>query len=125
MDQPLACDMSQATDTGPQRLIEYQQLFEQALVGRERTATGIRFRLRGDDGIEAWARDLATREKACCPFFSFTVQRLGDEVVWDASVVDDDIARAILDEFYALPDTVGSGETGLDDLMRRIGSGCP
>src|SRR5262247_78303 len=104
MDHPIACDMSQATDTGPQRLEEYRDLFASALIGRERTVEGIRFRLRADDGVEAWVRSLAAREKACCPFFSFTVERVGGEVRWDASVVDDDIARAILDEFYALPE---------------------
>ena len=84
--------------TGPQRMAEYGRLFAQALVGRERTAGGIRFRLRADEGVEAWVRDLAAREKACCPFFDFSVHTVGDEVHWDATVVDDDIARTILDE---------------------------
>ena len=71
---PIVCDLSSAADTGPQRLAEYQRLFGQALVGRERTADGVvRFQLRADDGIEDWVRDLAAREKACCAFFDFTV----------------------------------------------------
>ena len=40
MDQPIVCDMTSATDTGPQRMAEYGRLFAQALVGRERTAGG-------------------------------------------------------------------------------------
>lgn len=100
----ITCDMSTARDTPAERLAEYRRLFAQALVGRERTAEGIRFRFRADEGVEAWVRDLAAREKACCAFFDFAVAAEGHEVRWDASVVDDDAARAILDEFYDLPD---------------------
>ncbi len=121
MDQPIVCDMSNASDTGPERLLEYERLFSQSLVRRERTADGIRFWLRADDGVEAWAASLAAREKACCPFFSFTITTEGGEVRWHASVVDDDIAREILDEFYALPDTVAGGVAGLEDRLRERG----
>ena len=114
---PIACDMSGAPDTGPERLAEYQRLFATALVGRERTAGGIRFRLRADDGVEAWVRDLAAREKACCPFFDFDVTTADGEVRWDARVVDDDVAREILDEFYRLPETAGDG---LAEWERRL-----
>jgi hypothetical protein len=118
---PIVCDMTSAPDTGPERLMEYQRLFTQALVGRERTAEGIRFRLRADDGIEAWVRDLAAREKACCAFFDFSVTSDEDEVHWDATVIDDDTARAILDEFYDLPDTVAKGVEGLENRLIERG----
>jgi hypothetical protein len=104
---PIVCDMTSARDTLAERLAEYHRLFAEALVGRERTAEGIRFRFRADDGVEAWVRDLAAREKACCAFFNFDVHADGTEVRWDAAVVDDDIARAVLDAFYALPDKAG------------------
>jgi hypothetical protein len=97
--------MTAAPDTDRERFAEYRRLFAQALVGRERTAEGIRFRLRDEPGIEAWVRDLAAREKACCGFFAFAVARRDGEVVLDAAVIDDDVARAILEEFYRLPDT--------------------
>lgn len=100
---PIACDMTNAPDTGPERMAEYRRLFAETFVGRERTSAGIRFRLRAGQGIEDWVRDLAAREKACCPFFDFNVTTDGDEVRWEVSVVDDDLARAVLDEFYALP----------------------
>jgi hypothetical protein len=118
---PIACDMSAAPDTGPERMAEYQRLFTRALVGRERTAGGIRFRLRADDGVEAWVRDLAAREKACCPFFDFDITTGGGEVRWHATVVDDDVARAILDEFYRLPDTVADGVDGLESRLGERG----
>ncbi len=118
---PIVCDMTTAPDTGPERLKEYQRLFTQALIGRERTAEGIRFRLRADDGIEAWIGDLAAREKACCPFFDYSITTDGDEVHWDATVIDDDTARAILDEFYNLPDTVSDGVEGLENRLTERG----
>jgi hypothetical protein len=126
MDQPatttpIVCDMTSAPDTGPERMMEYRRLFAQALVGRERTAGGIRFRFRADDGVEAWVRDLAAREHACCSFFEFGISTNGDEVRWDASVIDDDIARAILDEFYNLPDNVADGVEGLEDRLTKRG----
>jgi len=106
MNQPrIACDMSSAPDTPEERLAEYRRLFAHALVGRERTADGIRLRLHADDGVEEWVRDLAAREKACCPFFDFRIAIVAGEVHWDATVVDDDLARAMLDEFYAISDT--------------------
>ena len=122
MNPPIACDMTGAPDTGPERMAEYQRLFTDALVGRERTGAGIRFRLRADQGIEDWVRDLAAREKACCPFFDFSVTTAGDEVHWDATVIDDDTARAILDEFYAMPDNLESGVEGLEARLvgRRL-----
>jgi hypothetical protein len=126
MDQPgtttpIACDMTSAPDTGPERMAEYGRLFARALVGRERTAGGIRFRFRAEDGVEAWVRDLAAREKACCPFFDFGVGTDGEEVRWDATVIDDDIARAILDEFYDLPKTVAEGVDGLERRLNERG----
>ena len=120
---PIVCDMTDAPDTAPDRMAEYRRLFAEALIARERTPEGIRFRFRtgGSDGVEAWVRDLAAREKACCPFFDFSVGSSGDEVHWDATVVDDDIARAVLDEFYALPDTVAGGVEVVERQFRDRG----
>lgn len=118
---PIVCDMTTATDTEEERLAEYQRLFAQALVGKERTAEGIRFRFRAQPGVEAWVRDLAAREKACCSFYTYTVSVEGDEVRWDCAVPDDDMARAILDEFYALPDMLAeSPDAGMDTLRERF-----
>lgn len=121
MSQPIACDMTNAPDTGPERMAEYQRLFAATLIGRERTAEGIRFRLRAGQGVEDWVRDLAAREKACCPFFDFDITAAGDEVRWNVSVIDDDVARAVLDEYYALPDDLASGVEGLESRLRQRG----
>jgi hypothetical protein len=116
---PIACDMTGAPDTPEERLAEYGRLFEAALVSRERSDAEITMRLRADEGVEAWVRDLSAREKACCPFFDFEVTAAGDEIVWHATVIDDPIARAILDEFYRLPESAGAGVAAREE---RIGA---
>jgi hypothetical protein len=118
---PIVCDMSTAPDTGPERMAEYQRLFAQALVGREETGQGIRFWLRADEGIEEWVRDLAAREKACCPFLTSTVTRSAGQVQWDVTAIDDDLARAVLTEYYALPDTIEQGLEVIGDRLAEIG----
>jgi hypothetical protein len=99
---PIGCDMTDAPDTAEERMAEYGRLFARSLTGRERTAGGIRFRFRAEDGVEGWVRDLAAREKACCPFYDFAVTTMDGQVWWDVSVdrtvTDDAMARAILDE---------------------------
>jgi hypothetical protein len=118
---PIVCDMTTASDTEEQRLAEYRRLFAQALAGKERTAAGIRFRFHAAAGVEAWVRDLAAREKACCAFYEYTVTVAGQEVRWDCAVPDDDIARAILDEFHALPDVLAEhSDAGMDALRERF-----
>jgi hypothetical protein len=117
-DTPVVCDLSAAGDTPEQRLDEYHRLFDSALISRERTGdNGVRFRLRADDGVEAWVRDLAAREKACCAFFAFEVTATAAEVVWDAEVNDDETARAVLDEFYALTE---NATESVEDLRARF-----
>ena len=118
---PIVCDMTEATDTPAERIAEYARLFAGSLVGRERTDGGIRLRFRVQPGLEDWVRDLAAREKACCAFFTFTIAAHDEELWWDASVVDDEIARQILDEFYRLPDTLAEGATALRDRFADHG----
>jgi hypothetical protein len=124
-DTPVVCDLSTATDTLSERLAEYHRLFARALVGRERTGDRVRFRLRAEDGVESWVRDLAAREKACCAFFAFEITTVGDEVVWDAEVIDNAAARGVLDEFYALaghsPAPVGADDGLRDGVARGVG----
>ncbi|MBF8189465.1 hypothetical protein ITP53_27770 [Nonomuraea sp. K274] len=102
---PVVCDMTGAPDALGERLEEYRRLFAHALISKERTAEGIRFRLRAAPGVAAWAHDLAAREQACCAFFAFAVTTDGDQVLWDAAVSDDAAARAVLEQLYRLPET--------------------
>ncbi len=103
---PVVCDLTGATDTLAERMAEFRALFTQSLLRRSHTSEGIRFCFRADPGLEDWVRDLAAREKACCAFFTFTVTASGEEVWWDAGVIDDEMARQVLAEFYRLPDTL-------------------
>ena len=79
---------------------------------------GVRLRFRADEGIEAWVRDLAVREKACCPFYNFAVSATGGEVCWEISLVDgvaDDehTARTLLDTYFYAPDYAADGVEGM------------
>ena len=100
----IVCDMSDAPDTGQERLAEYARLFKSALVSRERTREAMRWWLRNDEGIEAWAKDLAARENACCAFMTTTVTVAGDRVLWESTTLDDPVAREVLDMMYELPE---------------------
>jgi|tagenome__1003787_1003787.scaffolds.fasta_scaffold20680595_3 hypothetical protein len=100
---PVVCDLTGAPDTAAERLAEYARLFDRAYLSRERTADGVRWRLRADPGVEEWARDLAAREMACCPFMTLTVVRVRQEIHWDATTFDDAAARAVLGLFHDLP----------------------
>lgn len=118
---PIVCDMTDAPDTSEERLAEYRRLFGTVLTGKERTAAGVRFRLRAEEGVEAWVRDLAAREKACCAFFEFDVTADGEEVRWDVAVPDNELAHGILDELYAMPDTLVESVDVLRDRLAGQG----
>ena len=100
----IVCDMTDAPDTGQERLAEYARLFDSALISRERTSEAMRWWLRNDEGIEAWAKDLAARENACCAFMTTTVTVAGDRVLWESTAIDDPAAREVLDMMYQLPE---------------------
>jgi len=101
---PIACTLD-ATGLAA-RLAEFAALFRGALVGRDTTAEGIRFRFANAAGREETIRDLARREQTCCSFFRFDIAVHGEEVWWDATV-DDPKARPLLDDFLALPARLG------------------
>jgi len=113
--------MTDAPDTAEQRVDEYQRLFATAFVGRERTRSGVRWRLSAEPGVEAWARDLAAREDACCAFMQNAITVVGDEVLWDASAIDDPTARSVLDLFFELPDRAGAGVEALQAQFSEAG----
>jgi hypothetical protein len=99
----VACDLTGAPDTGPERLAEYGRFLDTAFVSRTRTADAVTWRLRDDPGIAAWAQDLAARENACCAFMTHTISVQVDHIVWHATTIDDPAAHAVLDLFHELP----------------------
>jgi hypothetical protein len=123
---PIACDLTDAPDTAEERMAEYARLFARSLTGRERTGRGVQLRFRADDGVAAWVRDLAAREKACCPFYDFAVAATDSEVRWDISLADgatadEDTAHTLLDEFYYAPDNVAAGVPGMRERLAANG----
>jgi hypothetical protein len=116
-ETPIVCDMSSADDTPDERLGEYGQLFEHALLRRERRTDAAVFSFRADPDVIATVSDLARREAACCPFLDYLVEVVGDEVVWTiTSTITGDERAAVdvtLDAFHALPDHAGADLAGL------------
>jgi hypothetical protein len=116
---PIVCDMTDAPDTGPERLAEYARLFDTAYLGRDRDQASARWLLRAGPGVEEWARDLADRENACCAFMTNTVTREGDLVIWQVTTIDDEAAKAVLDVFHDLPLHRWSTESEVQDTFDR------
>ena len=95
-DLPIICTLEGAA-ARDERAAEFADLFARALSRCERTPHGARLHLRAEPEVETNVRDLAQREAACCPFFTFAVEPNAGELWWDASVPDNEAARAILD----------------------------
>ena len=101
-DAPIACDMSAARDTPEERLAEYGELFQRALIGRERRpdAVVLTFAAQAREQVE----DLARREHDCCPFAEHGVDVVGDEVRWTTAntIHGDGAVDDMLDALYEL-----------------------
>ena len=123
----IACDMTAAEDTLVGRLAEYRRLFDHALVARDSTATTTTFRLAARPGVRDWALDLARREAACCPFLSYQVEEVGDEIVWTTSGGLGASQMSLLDEYLATPDPpantpTASAEDGSQTIADHLGA---
>jgi len=125
MTQPIACDMSTARDTPAERLAEYAELFDRALLRRDRTADALVFTFRADTGVAEQVDDLARREQACCPFMDYRVEVAGGEVVYTVTNPLTGEQRAsvdvALDAMHDLPEHAASGFEGLLDRLEERG----
>jgi hypothetical protein len=114
---PIACDMTSARDTPEERLAEYRELFERALLGRERRAGAVVLSFTADarDQVE----DLARREHACCPFVDYRVEVDGDRVRWTTTNTSNEegAVEVMLDALYELPEHAGSD---IDGYLARL-----
>jgi hypothetical protein len=113
--------MTTAADTPQERLAEWGRLFDHALAGRERTTDAVIWRFTAHAGVEAWARDLAEREAACCGFLTFTVTAQGGQVLYRIEGASDRMVQAALDEINDIPDHIAAGIPGLRERLRRAG----
>jgi hypothetical protein len=114
---PIACDMSTARDTPEERLAEYGELFERALLGRERRADAVVLTFTADarDQVE----DLARREHACCPFVDYRVETDGERVRWTTTnmINGEGAGEVMLEALYELPEHAGSD---IDGYLGRL-----
>lgn len=117
----IACDMTTARDTADERIAEYARLFAHALIERHRSADAVEFAFEAKPDVAEWVTDLARRESACCPFFSYRVSLRDQRVVWRISSQAGPAAQATLDEFYAGPERFGDGMAGLLDRLAGRG----
>ena len=124
-DAPIACDMSAAGDTPEHRLDEYARLFADALIDRERHDGAVALVFRADPRIRATVEDLTHREAACCPFFDYRVETIGEKLVWTitnpVNSEDRASAEAMLEIFYELPDHASATSDGLLDRLATRG----
>lgn len=116
-DIPIACDMSSARDTPDERIAEWRELFDNALLDRERRADSVVLTFRADPGRREQLEDLAQREHACCPFLDLRLEAVGENLIWTTANVLTGDDRAHVDTFlgalYALPDHAASDMEGL------------
>jgi hypothetical protein len=46
--------------------------------------------------------------KACCAFLDSQLAVKDGQLLWDITTIDDDIARAVLDDYYDQPNSAGT-----------------
>ena len=100
MEIPVACRLE--PPAARSQMAEWRALLTGAVARRDRVAPGrLDLHLRPDfDHIDALV-GLASREAACCPFFSFSLS-IGPEAVTLVIEAPDD-AASILDDFAPAP----------------------
>ncbi len=96
MEVPIACSL--ADSAAQQQLEEWHRLLATAAVAIDRVSpTELSARLPDVPELVAATLRLAQREKACCPFFDFTLQIEAEAIVLHIRVPED--AAALLDDF--------------------------
>ncbi len=99
MQIPIACnlDVPAATD----RIEEWRNALRTSVTAAIRTAPGrVELRLANGPTAAGHLVDLARREKACCEFFTFTVEIEAEGATMVVQVPDH--ATAVLDDFVSL-----------------------
>jgi uroporphyrinogen-III synthase len=92
----IACTLDLAGRTG--RADEIRRLMERALIARERTADGLVLRFRDGADTEAEVRDQIAREKTCCAFLEFTLERRDGELRLEVTAPES--ARPFVDSLF-------------------------
>ena len=99
MHVPIACALS--ATAAHRQVDEWQALLAEVSAGSERSSTTqLSVRLVDDPDLVASVIALARREKACCPFFEFTLRIEAETVSLHIGVPED--ATALLDDFASV-----------------------
>ena len=69
---PIACSLG--AEASADRIREWQTFLRGSVVSADLQGTILRLRLVVSDGVLVAAADLASREKACCPFLDFAIE---------------------------------------------------
>ena len=96
-DLPIACTLT--PDTMTDRLAFIDELARDGLIARAPTDDGLRVRLRDTADVERRTRELIAAESSCCAFLTFSLERVGGELVLEINGPDD--ARPVIDLFFA------------------------
>jgi hypothetical protein len=121
INAPIVCDMSTARDTPDERMAEWGELFDLALLSRERRTDAVVFAFRADPGRREQLEDLARREHACCPFLDLRLEADDDELVWTTSNVLSGDEGASIDVFLdALHDLPEQAVSDMEGLLGRL-----
>ena len=94
---PIACTLT--SDATTDRLAFIDELAQDGLIARARTAGGLRVRLRDTEDVERRTRELIAAESSCCAFLAFSLERVDGELVLEISGPDD--AGPLIDLFFA------------------------
>jgi hypothetical protein len=99
MQVPIACIL--ATGDAAERVSEWREALANSVTSLARpTARRVELRLVHDPGRIGMVVDLASREKACCDFFDFTIEIDARGATLIVAVPDE--AVAVLDEFASM-----------------------
>jgi hypothetical protein len=96
-DQPIACTLHTSQTSDRRALIA--DLWADALIDNEPTATGVRARLRDSPGVASRLSELIEAESRCCAFLSFDLTPDGDQLVLDIN--GPAAARPVIEGFFA------------------------
>lgn len=81
----------------PLRLAEFDRMFCENVRTVERDGATVRMHLTGPAGLRERVQDLAERESSCCSFFTFVVDGLDDDLVFEVSALPErrDVLEAL------------------------------
>lgn len=113
--EPIVCTLA-GRQQQEERAAEFRRVFLH-LRSTEFLGGSFRWHFQGGATLESQLQALAIRENECCRFFEFEIAPVGDAIVWETRAPES--ARAVLEEFMRLPETLSLAPDG-DALKRAL-----